>query len=80
VWSPPDPYEPTSELYRLMPPRRPDDDPIPDLTLPRQPWWRELAAKARPASRRTLGWARTLVTLTLADVLSLVIYASLSGH
>ena len=63
-----------------MPPRRPDDDPIPDLTLPRQPWWRELAAKARPASRWTLGWARTLVTLTLAGVLSLVIYASLSGH
>jgi len=23
MWSPSDPYEPTSELYRLMPPRRP---------------------------------------------------------
>jgi hypothetical protein len=22
MWHPPDPYEPTSELYRLMPPRR----------------------------------------------------------
>jgi hypothetical protein len=22
MWNPPDPYEPTSELYRLMPPRR----------------------------------------------------------
>ena len=63
-----------------MPPRRPDDDPILDLTLPRQPWWRELAARARPASRRTLGWAWTLVTLTLAGVLSLVIYAAVSGH
>jgi hypothetical protein len=63
-----------------MPPRQPDDDPVLDLTLPRQPWWRELAARARPASRRTLGWVSTLVTLTLAGVLSLVIYAYLSSH
>jgi hypothetical protein len=64
-----------------MPPRRPDDDdPLIDLTLPRQPWWRDLAAKARPASRRTLGWAWGLATLTLPGVLSLVIYAFVSGH
>jgi hypothetical protein len=64
-----------------MPSRRPgdDDDPI-VLISPHLPRWRALAAKARPASRRTLGWAWTLVTLTLAGVLSLVIYASLSGH
>ena len=77
MWQPPDPYEPTSELYRLMPPRRPaDDDPV----VPVSPRWRTLAAKARPASRRTLGWVSTLVTLTLAGVLSLGIYAYLSGH
>jgi hypothetical protein len=64
-----------------MPPRRPahDDDPVvlvsPDLSR-----WRTLAAKARPTSRRTLGWISTLVTLTLAGVLSLASYAYLSGH
>ena len=62
-----------------MPQRRPDDDPI-VLISPDLPRWRTLAAKARPASRRTLGWVSTLVTLTLAGVLSLVIYAYLSGH
>ena len=61
-------------------PRRPaDDDPV-VLVSPDLPRWRTLAAKARPASRRTLGWVSTLVTLTLAGVLSLVIYAYLSGH
>ena len=39
-----------------------------------------LAAKAKPTSRRAMRWAWTLVTLTLAGVLSLVIYAYLSGH
>ena len=68
-----------------MPSRQPaDDDPILDLTLPRQSWWRELAARGRPASRRALGWAGGLTTLTLAaalgGVLSLAIYAYLSGH
>jgi hypothetical protein len=63
-----------------MPPRRPaDDDPV-VLVSPDLPRWRTLAAKARPASRRALGWAWGLVTLTLAGVLSLVIYACLSGH
>jgi hypothetical protein len=79
VWSPPDPYEPTSQLYRLIPPRRPDDDPV-VLISPETPRWRWLAAKARPASRRVLGWAVGLATLTVAGVLSLGIYAYLSGH
>jgi hypothetical protein len=79
VWHPPDPYEPTSELYRLMPRRPVGDDPV-VLVSPDLPRWRTLAAKARPASRRTLGWVSTLVTLTLAGVLSLVIYAYLSGN
>jgi hypothetical protein len=95
VWHPPDPDEATGELYRLLPRRRPselrealdaaqgvggpDNDPI-VLISPDQPWWRNLAARARPASRRALGWASGLVTLTLAGVLSLVIYAFMSGH
>jgi hypothetical protein len=67
-------------VYRLTPPRRPeDDDPLIDLTV-HQPWWRDLAAKARPASRRALVWAWGLATLTLAGVLSLVIYDAVSGH
>jgi hypothetical protein len=56
-----------------------DDDPI-VMISPETPRWRRLAAKARPASRRALVWAWGLVTLTLAGVLSLVIYAALSGH
>lgn len=79
MWSPPDPHEPTSQLYRLMPPRRPAEDSI-VVVSPDLPRWRTLAAKARRASRRTLGWISTLVTLTLAGVLSLVIYARLSVH
>ena len=95
VWHPPDPDEPTSELYRLMPPRRrpsqlqealdaahgtggPGDDG--ESTTPPRRRWRMLAAKIRPASRRVLGWAWALFTLTLAGVLSLVIYAALTGH
>jgi hypothetical protein len=42
--------------------------------------WRALGAIARPASRRALVWAWSLFTLTLAGVLSLVIYAAVSGH
>ena|ERR1700761_1074746 len=68
MWSPPDPYEPTSELYRLMPKRKTDDDPF-VLISPETPRWRMLAAKAKPASRRALVWAWGLVTLTLAGVL-----------
>jgi hypothetical protein len=96
VWYPPDPDEPTSTLYRLIPARqrpgelrealdaasgtgRPDDDPIAVIS-PHMPRWRQLAARARPTSRRALGWACGLATLTLAGVLSLAIYAALSGH
>jgi hypothetical protein len=81
VWSPPDPYEPTSEIYRLMPPRRPaEDDPLIDLTLPRQRWWRELAARARPASRRAALWAGGLITAALAVVIGSLIYGWLSSR
>jgi len=56
------------------------DEPSATLTVPRRPWWRELAARAKPASRRVAVWAWGLVTLTLAGVLSLVIYAAVSRH
>jgi hypothetical protein len=81
VWYPPDPYEPTSELYRLMPPRRPagDDDPV-VLISPDLPRWRALAARARPASRWAWGLATAALAATIGGVLSLLIYASLSGH
>jgi hypothetical protein len=79
VWSPPDPYEPTSEIYRLTPPRLGDDDPIvvisPDLGR-----WRTLAARARPASRRAAGWALGLFTAAADVVIGSLIYGWLSGH
>jgi hypothetical protein len=81
MWSPPDPYEPTSDIYRLMPPRRPtDDDPVIDLTLPRQRWWRELATRATPASRRAAGWALGLFTAAAAVVIGSLVYGWLSSH
>jgi hypothetical protein len=96
VWYPPDPDEPTSTLYRLMPARRrtgelpealdaasgtgrPDDDPVVVIS-PHMPRWRQLAARARPASRRALAWAWSLATLTLAGVLALAVYAAVSGR
>ncbi len=55
MWSPPDPYEPTSELYRLMPPRRPADDGDPIVLIsPDLPRWRSVAAKAWPVSRQAI--------------------------
>ena len=81
MWHPPDPYEPTSEIYRLMPPKRTaDDDPVIDLTLPHHRWWQELAARARPASRRAAGWAWGLATGALAVVIGSLIYGWLSSH
>jgi hypothetical protein len=63
-----------------MPPWPGDDgDPV-VLISPDLPRWRALAARAGPAWRGAPGWAWTLFTLTLAGVLSLVIYALLSGH
>jgi hypothetical protein len=56
-----------------------DDDPI-VLISPDLGWWRELAARAKSASRRVPAWAGTLFILTLAGVLSLVIYAHLFSH
>lgn len=79
VWNPPDPDEPTSEIYRLMPPR-PRANQLSEPIMPPRQRWRILAASARPASRRALGRAWGLATLTLAGVLSLVIYAALSSH
>jgi len=58
----------------------PDDgDPIvvisPDLGR-----WRELAARARPASRRAAGWALGLFTAAAAVVIGSLVYAWLTGH
>jgi hypothetical protein len=69
VWSPPDPYEPTSELYRLMPPRRQDDDPV-VLISPDLPRWRTLATKARPAIRWTGGIVGSVITGVLVALIS----------
>jgi hypothetical protein len=95
VWHPRDPDEPTSELYRLMPPRRRTSQLQEALDAAHgtwgeggdgdhaaRPWrrWRVLAARAWPASSRVLGWALGLATLTIAGVLSLLIYAAVSGH
>jgi len=70
VWHPPDPYEPTSELYRLMPPRRPadDDDPI-VLSAPGPPRWRDLAARARPVSRQAIRWTWGITGSVVTGVL-----------
>jgi hypothetical protein len=56
-----------------------DDDPIVVIS-PQQPWWRDLAARARSASRRVLGWAWGLATAALAVVIGSLIYGWLSGH
>ena len=54
----------------------PDDgDPIVVIS-PRLPWWRNLAAKATPASRRAAVWVWGVAT----GVLILVIYGWLSSH
>lgn len=79
VWSPPDPYEPTSELYRLMPRRPGDDDPI-VLISPETPRWRWLAGKAKPASLRAAIWAWGLFTAAAAGVIGSLFYSWLSGH
>lgn len=57
-----------------------DDDPLIDLTVPRQPRWRELAARARPASRRAARWACGLFTAALAVVIGSLVYSWLSSH
>jgi hypothetical protein len=64
-----------------MPPRRPaDNDPVIDLTLPHQRWWREVTARARSASRRAGGWALGLFTAAAAVVIGSLVYAWLTGH
>jgi hypothetical protein len=55
------------------------DDPI-VLISPDQPWWRRLATRARPASRRAAIWAWGLITAALAGALGSLIYGWLSGH
>jgi hypothetical protein len=62
-----------------MPPRRPDDDPV-VLISPDLPRWRVLAAKAKPTSRRAMGWAWGLFTAALAVVIGSLVYGWLSGH
>jgi hypothetical protein len=57
----------------------PDDDPIVVIS-PRLPWWRNLAARARPASRKAARWAWGLVTAALAVVIGSLIYGWLSSH
>jgi hypothetical protein len=94
VWYPPDPDEPTSELYRLMPPRRRPSQLREtldaaygagatgdgELAVPRRRWWRALAERARLASRRAAGWAWGLATATLAVILGTLISAYLLSH
>jgi hypothetical protein len=64
-----------------MPPRRPaDDDVLIDLTVPRQYWWRELAARAKPASRQAARWAWGLTTAALAVVIGSLIHGWLSSR
>lgn len=63
-----------------MPPWRSDDDDPIVVISPDLPWWRELAAKARPASRRAAGWALGLFTAAAAVVIGSLIYGWLSGH
>ena len=64
-----------------MPPRRPEDDDDPIVLIsPHQPWWRELATRARPASRRAAIWAWGLVTAAAAVVIGSLIYGWLPGH
>jgi hypothetical protein len=56
-----------------------DDDPVVVIS-PQQPRWRDLAARARPASCRVLLWAGGLATAALAVVIGSLVYSWLSGH
>ena len=56
-----------------------DDDPVVVIS-PHLGRWRQVAAKAKPTSRRALGWAWGLATATLAVVIGSLIYGWLSGH
>jgi hypothetical protein len=80
VWHPPDPYEPTSELYRLMPPRRPVDDEQVVLVSPDLPRWRDLATRAYSASRPTIRWIWGIVGGVLTGVLVALISAYLMSR
>ena len=60
---------------------RPDADRDPIVVISAdQRWRRELAARARPASRRAAGWAWGLATAALAVVIGSLVYSWLSGH
>jgi hypothetical protein len=56
------------------------DGPLDDWAGLRQPRWRELAARVKPASRRAAAWAWGLVGGVLAAVIGSLIYAWLSSH
>ena len=59
----------------------PDDDaPLAAFAGPRQPRWRELAARATPASRRAAVWAGGLATAALAVLIGSLIYGWLSSR
>jgi hypothetical protein len=57
---------------------RPED--YGDLIIPGETRWRVLVRKATPASRWALGAIWTLISLTVAGVLSLVIYGTWFQH
>jgi hypothetical protein len=59
--------------------RRDDGDPIMVIS-PELGQWRELAARAGPASRRAAGWALGLFTAAAAVVIGSLVYAWLTGH
>jgi hypothetical protein len=85
VWSPLGPDGPTSELQEALEAAygtgRPDGDGDPIVLIsPHQRWRRELAARARPASRRAVGWAWGLATAALAVVIGSLVYSWLAGH
>ena len=64
-----------------MPPLRADNDGEPIVVIsPDLGRWRQLAARARPASRRAAGWALGLFTATAAVVIGSLVYTWLTGH
>jgi hypothetical protein len=57
-----------------------DDGPLAIFAEPRRPSWRELAARAKPVSRRAVMWAGGLITAALAVVIGSLVYGWLSSH
>lgn len=57
-----------------------DADPLIDLTLPRQRWWREMAARARPVSRQAIRWTWGIAGGVVTGVLVALVTAYLLSH